>query len=184
MTAGEATGPMDVLAFWRDAGPDKWFKKDAAFDAEITRRFLALWQAAAAGELAAWEAVPESALALVIVLDQFPRNMFRGNCRTYASDALARAVANRAIARGFDRQTPHIERQFFYLPFQHSENLADQERCLDLARAYGDDEFTKYAEQHADIIRRFGRFPHRNAALARATSPEEQAFLDAGGFAG
>jgi uncharacterized protein (DUF924 family) len=189
MTAGagdgatDATGPA-VLAFWRDAGPDKWFKKDAAFDAEITRRFLALWQAAAAGELAAWEAVPESALALVIVLDQFPRNMFRGNGRTYASDALARAVANRAIARGFDRQIPHDERQFFYMPFMHSENLADQERCVDLARAYGDDEFTKYAEQHADIIRRFGRFPHRNATLARATSPEEQAFLDAGGFAG
>ena len=178
------TAPTDVLAFWRDAGPDKWFKKDAAFDAEITRRFLAWWHAAAAGELAAWDAMPESALALVLVLDQFPRNMFRGNGRTYASDALARAVANRAIARGFDQQTPHGERQFFYLPFMHSEHLADQERCVDLARVYGDDEFAKYAELHADIIRRFGRFPHRNATLARATSPEEQAFLDAGGFAG
>ena len=185
MTAGvDGVGPADVLAFWRAAGPDKWFKKDAAFDAEIGRRFLALWQAAAAGELASWEAVPESALALVIVLDQFPRNMFRGNGRTYASDALARAVANRAIERGFDQQMPRGERQFFYLPFMHSENLADQERCVDLARAYGDDEFNKYAEQHTDIIRRFGRFPHRNATLARATSPEEQAFLDAGGFAG
>jgi uncharacterized protein (DUF924 family) len=177
-------GATDVLAFWRSAGPDSWFKKDAAFDAEITRRFLALWHAAAAGELASWEAMPDSALALVIVLDQFPRNMFRGNGRTYASDALGRAVANRAIGHGFDRQVPHAERQFFYLPFMHSENLADQERCVDLARTYADDQFTKYAELHADIIRRFGRFPHRNATLARATSPEEQAFLDAGGFAG
>ena len=180
---GGATG-ADVLLFWRGAGPDKWFKKDTAFDAEIVRRFLGPWQAAAAGELAAWEATPEGALALVIVLDQFPRNMFRGNGRTYDSDALARAVANRAIARGFDQQMPRDERQFFYLPFMHSENLTDQERCVDLARAYGDDEFTKYAEQHADIVRRFGRFPHRNAILGRATSPEEQAFLDQGGFAG
>jgi uncharacterized protein (DUF924 family) len=185
MTSGaDGVGPADVLAFWRAAGPDKWFKKDTAFDAEIVRRFLALWQAAAAGELAAWEATPESALALVIVLDQFPRNMFRGNGRTYDSDTLARAVADRAIARGFDQQMPRGERQFFYLPFMHSENLGDQERCVDLARAYGDDVFTKYAEQHADIVRRFGRFPHRNVMLGRATSAEEQAFLDEGGFAG
>jgi uncharacterized protein (DUF924 family) len=183
MTAVAVT-PAEVLAFWRAAGPDKWFTKDEAFDADIRARFLPAYEAAADGKLAALEATAEGALALVIVLDQFPRNMFRGNGRTYASDALARAVANRAIARGFDRQIPHDERQFFYMPFMHSENLADQERCVDLARAYGDDEFTKYAEQHADIIRRFGRFPHRNATLARATSPEEQAFLDAGGFAG
>ena len=128
--------------------------------------------------------MPEGALALVIALDQFPRNMFRGDVRTYASDERARAVADRAIRRGFDRQVAQPERQFFYLPFMHSENLIDQERCLDLARSYGDDEFTKYAEQHAEIIRRFGRFPHRNAILGRASSAEEQAFLDAGGFAG
>ena len=181
---GDAVEPADVLAFWRGAGPSKWFKKDAAFDAEIGRRFLALWQAAVAGDLVAWEATPQSALALVLVLDQFPRNMFRGSGRTYESDALARDVANRAIARGFDQQMPRGERQFFYLPFMHSENLGDQERCVDLAQAYGDDEFTKYAVQHADIVRRFGRFPHRNAILGRATSPEEQAFLDEGGFAG
>ena len=128
--------------------------------------------------------MPEGALALVIALDQFPRNMFRGDVRTYASDERARAVADRAIRRGFDRQVAQPERQFFYLPFMHSENLIDQERCLDLARSYGDDEFTKYAEQHAEIIRRFGRFPHRNAILGRASSAEEQAFLDAGGFSG
>ena len=180
----EAIGPIEVLAFWRTAGPDKWFEKDEAFDAEIAARFSCLWQAGRDGKLAPWEETPESALALVIVLDQFPRNMFRGDPRTYETDGVARAVADRAIKRGFDRQVPHAERQFFYLPFQHSENLADQERCVALARGYGDDEFTKYAEQHADIIRRFGRFPHRNATLGRATRPQEQAFLDGGGFAG
>jgi uncharacterized protein (DUF924 family) len=182
--AAQPYRPLDVLAFWRDAGPKKWFKKDAAFDAEITRRFLDLWHAAVGGRLAAWEQKPEGALALVIVLDQLPRNMFRGHARTYEADALARAAADRALARGFDQQVASPERQFFYLPLQHSEDLADQERCVALARGYGDDEFTRYAEQHADIIRRFGRFPHRNAILGRTTTPEEQAFLDGGGFAG
>jgi uncharacterized protein (DUF924 family) len=176
--------PVDVLEFWRAAGPDRWFTKDAAFDAEITRRFLATYQAAAASRLAPWEATPDSALALVVTLDQFPRNMFRGDARTFAADPLARAVADRALTRGFDQRVPRPERQFFYLPFGHSELLADQERSLALARRYGDDEFTKYAVQHADIIRRFGRFPHRNAVLGRSTTPDEQAFLDSGGFAG
>jgi uncharacterized protein (DUF924 family) len=180
----EAAGPMDVIAFWRAAGPDKWFSKDSAFDAEIAARFFRLWRAAADGELARWEETPEGALALVIVLDQFPRNMFRGEARTYETDAAARAVADRALRRGFDRQVAQLERQFLYMPFMHSEDPADQDRCVELARGYGDDEFTRYAEHHAGIVRRFGRFPHRNAALRRATSPEEQAFLDAGGFAG
>jgi uncharacterized protein (DUF924 family) len=182
--AARASSPLDVLAFWRAAGPGKWFKKDAAFDAEITRRFLEVWRAAVSGRLADWEETPEGALALVIVLDQFPRNMFRGDARTYEGDALARAAAGRALAHGFDQQVPRRDRQFFYLPLEHSENLDDQERCVALARGYGDDEFTKHAEQHADIIRRFGRFPHRNAILGRTTTPEEQAFLDDGGFAG
>ena len=177
-------GPKEVLAFWQGAGPDKWFEKDPAFDAEIAARFTALWQDAADGKLSQWEATPEGALALIIVLDQFPRNIFRGDARTYEADAIARAVADRALARGFDQQVSSLERQFFYLPFMHSENLPDQERCVDLAHHYGDDEFTKYAEQHADIVRRFGRFPHRNVILGRATTPEEQAFLDDGGFAG
>jgi uncharacterized protein (DUF924 family) len=180
----EAIDPMEVLAFWRAAGPDMWFEKDAAFDAEVAARFSCLWQAARDGKLAPWEETPQAALALLIVLDQFPRNMFRGDRRAYETDGLARSVADRAIGRGFDRQASHAERQFFYLPFQHPEDVADQERCIALARGYGDDEFTKYAERHADIIRRFGRFPHRNAPLGRATRPQEQAFLDAGGFAG
>jgi uncharacterized protein (DUF924 family) len=179
-----AARPADVLAFWRAAGADKWFEKSEAFDLEVRRRFLSLWHAVRAGELVYWEETPEGALARVIVLDQFPRNMFRDDRRTYATDELARGVAERAIGRGFDRQVSHPERQFFYLPFMHSENLADHERCLELARRYGDDEFSKYAEQHADIIRRFGRFPHRNAVLGRDATLKEQAFLDNGGFAG
>jgi uncharacterized protein (DUF924 family) len=176
--------PEDVLAFWRAAGPDKWFKKDCAFDAEVSSRFFETWQVAAGGRLAAWEDTPERALALVIILDQFPRNMFRGDARSYATDPLARVVAERALARGFDRQVPEIERQFFFLPFMHSENAVDQERCLALAKTYGDEEFSKYAELHLDIIRRFGRFPHRNPTLGRSMTAEEQAFLDGGGFAG
>jgi uncharacterized protein (DUF924 family) len=176
--------PESVLAFWRAAGPDKWFEKDTAFDDDIRARFLETYEAAAAGRLADWEQTTEGALALTIVLDQFPRNMFRGDPRTYAADPLARAVAGRALARSFDRQAPPPEWQFFYLPFEHSEKLADQERCCALFAAAGDADLLKWAQQHADIIRRFGRFPHRNAVLGRATTPEEQAFLDGGGFKG
>jgi len=173
-----------AIAFWRAAGPTKWFNKDAGFDRDITARFLAVHEAAAAGTLANWETTPAGALALLLLLDQFPRNMFRGSARAFASDPQALAVAERAIARGFDTAAASGERIFFYLPFMHSENLADQERSRALVRELRDDEQEKYAEIHADIIRRFGRFPHRNAVLGRATTPEEQAFLDAGGFAG
>ena len=173
-----------VLAFWRSAGPDKWFKKDTAFDDEIRARFLATYEAAARGELAAWKETREGALALAILLDQFPRNMFRGSARAFEADPLALAVAARAIECGFDLQLPVQERSFFYLPFEHSERIADQERCCELFRATGDAELLKWAELHADIVRRFGRFPHRNAALGRVTTLEEQAFLDSGGFAG
>jgi uncharacterized protein (DUF924 family) len=180
---GGAAAPQDVLAFWRAAGPDKWFAKDAAFDAEIAEKFLATYEAAAAGALA-WGTTAEGALALLIVLDQFPRNIFRGSARAFAADPLAREVAVRAIDRGFDGQVAPAERSFFYLPFEHSETLADQERCIALNRASHDADALKWAEIHADIIRRFGRFPHRNAVLGRATTAEEQAFLDGGGFAG
>jgi uncharacterized protein (DUF924 family) len=176
--------PESVLAFWREAGHEKWFTKNTAFDETIRSRFLETCEAAAAEKLSDWERTAEGALALTIVLDQFPRNMFRGDARTYAADALARAVAERALARGFDRQVPPPEWQFFYLPFEHSEALPDQERCCALFRSTGDAELLKWAQQHADIIRTFGRFPHRNAVLGRATTPEEQAFLDGGGFKG
>jgi uncharacterized protein (DUF924 family) len=178
-----AAAPQDVLAFWRAAGPDKWFTKDTVFDDDIRTRFLATYEAAAARTLA-WDDTAEGALALLIVLDQFPRNMFRGSARAFAADPLAREIATRAIARGLDSQVAVAERGFFYLPFEHSETLADQQRCVALNRATGDADALKWAELHADIIRRFGRFPHRNAVLGRATTAEEQAFLDGGGFAG
>lgn len=176
--------PESVLTFWREAGPKKWFTKDSALDEAIRARFLETYQAAAAEKLSAWERTAEGALALAIMLDQFPRNMFRGDARTYAADALARAVAERALARGFDRQVSSPEWQFFYLPFEHSESLPDQERCCALFAAAGDADLLRWAELHADIIRRFGRFPHRNAVLGRATTPDEQAFLDGDGFKG
>lgn len=176
--------PDDVLAFWRDAGPDRWFVKDDAFDAAIRAKFLATYEAAAAGKLDRWEATAEGALALVIVLDQFPRNMFRGEARCFASDPLARAVANTALKRGYDQDIPEKERGFFFLPFMHSEDVTDQQRCVELFRTAGDDYGLKFALEHADIIRRFGRFPHRNLMLGRDTTLEEQAFLESGGFKG
>jgi len=180
--AEAAVTPADILAFWRDAGPDRWYTRDDAFDAKVRRRFLDLWRKAAAGELSAWESSDDGALALVIVLDQFPRNMFRGDAMTYASDALAREVSHRALSRGADARVDPALRQFLHLPFMHSEHLADQLRCIELSRKASDTESLKWAEHHADIIRRFGRFPHRNRILGRATTPEEQAFLDEGGF--
>jgi len=173
----------DIIGFWRAAGPEKWFEKDTDFDEEIRRRFLAVHEAAAAGKLAAWEESAEGTLALLILLDQFPRNMFRGSARAFATDAQARTVAAGALLRGFDGAIADM-RSFFYLPFEHSEDMADQERCTALYKAAGDTDGLKWAELHADIIRRFGRFPHRNAILGRTTTPEEQAFLDSGGFAG
>jgi uncharacterized protein (DUF924 family) len=176
--------PAEVIAFWREAGPERWFNKDTAFDDDIRRRFLGVHEDAAAGKLSRWEQSAEGALALLILLDQFPRNMFRGEARAFASDPLARAIAAGALVRGFDAQAPDGMRGFFYLPFEHSESLADQERAVVFYKAIGDADGLKWAEIHADIIRRFGRFPHRNAALGRVTTPEEQQFLDDGGFAG
>jgi uncharacterized protein (DUF924 family) len=183
MTAPLASA-ADIVAFWREAGPDKWFDKIPAFDDDIRRRFLPTHEAAAAGKLAAWEQTAQGALALLLLLDQFPRNMFRGQARAFATDPLAMAVTANAIIRGFDSQVPPELRAFFYVVFEHSENLADQERGIALYKAAGDADGLKWAELHADIIRRFGRFPHRNPALGRTSTPQEQAFLDSGGFAG
>jgi uncharacterized protein (DUF924 family) len=174
----------DVLAFWLAAGSERWFEHDAAFDTAIRERFAATYADAAAGLLNAWETWPQGALALVLALDQFPRNMFRDSARAYATDPPARAAAERAIAKGFDRLIDLPLRAFFYLPFEHSEDIADQERAVALIGATGDYDSLKWAELHADIIRRFGRFPHRNAVLGRNTTPEEQEFLNAGGFSG
>ena len=174
----------DVLDFWFSAGHAKWFTKDEAFDAEVTRRFLAVYEAADNGELTVWETAPDSALAKIIVFDQFPRNMFRGSARAFHTDEKARGVADRALVRHFDEKVAHERRTFLYLPFMHSEDPRDQERSVRLYKAAGNADDLKYAEQHAAIIHRFGRFPHRNAVLGRGTTPEEQAFLDGGGFTG
>jgi uncharacterized protein (DUF924 family) len=185
MTENQPTiSPGDVVTFWTEAGPKRWFSKDDAFDTSIRARFLSTHEEAAAGKLASWESSPEGSLALLILLDQFPRNMFRGDRRSYATDPLALAIAERAIARGDDTRVPAAMRGFFYLPHQHVEDLAMQERGVALYAAAGNADGQKWAEVHADIIRRFGRFPHRNALLGRSTTSEEQAFLDAGGFAG
>jgi uncharacterized protein (DUF924 family) len=176
--------PADVVTFWREAGPDRWFNKDAQFDAEIHARFLALHEAAARGDLKEWETTAEGMLALLILLDQFPRNMFRGTARAFATDPEARALVASALLNGFDAQVAPEMRSFFYLAFEHSEDMADQERGIALYTAAGDADGLKWAHIHADIVRRFGRFPHRNAALGRTTTPEEQKFLDEGGFAG
>jgi len=176
--------PAEIVAFWRDAGTERWWKKDDAFDTGIRSRFLALWEHARDGGLSSWRTSDDGLLALVIVLDQFPRNMFRNDARTYATDALAREVASQAIAAGADQRVDRELRQFLYMPFMHSEALDDQERCVALFRAIGEPENAKYADGHADIVRRFGRFPHRNKILGRATTAAEQTFLDEGGFSG
>jgi uncharacterized protein (DUF924 family) len=170
------------VAFWSAAGPRKWFVKDDEFDRQLRERFLGLHEQAARGALAGWRDQAESALALVLLLDQFPRNAFRGTARMYATDALARHEADRAVVAGFDRQVAPALRIFFYLPFEHSESLADQERSVALQQDMS--ELLKYALEHRDIVRCFGRFPHRNAILGRESTAEELAFLESGGFAG
>ncbi|MBX3659377.1 MAG: DUF924 family protein [Ramlibacter sp.] len=173
----------DVIHFWREAGPSKWFRKDEAFDTAFRNRFLAAHEAAVRGELSAWSTTADGALALLVLLDQFPRNAFRGTARMFATDAQARDVARAALAAGQDQQTDEALRNFFYLPFMHSEDPSDQDLAEELTRPL-DPENHKFAVIHRDIIRKYGRFPHRNAVLGRATTPDEQQFLDDGGFAG
>jgi uncharacterized protein (DUF924 family) len=186
MPAADASTLEGLVAFWRDAGPHRWFAKDAAFDADFRTRFLTAHEAAARGELGFLADAAARALGLVVLLDQFPRNAFRGEARMYASDALARAEAGRAIERGFDRTLDEADaplRLFFYLPFMHSEDLADHARSLELFAAIGGEPL-RFARHHHDIVARFGRFPHRNAVLGRPSTAEEKDFLAAGGFAG
>ncbi|MBI1252690.1 MAG: DUF924 family protein [Alphaproteobacteria bacterium] len=178
------TTPADIIAFWTEAGPGKWFKKDESFDGAIRTRFEALHHAAARGECADWEQSPEGALALLLLLDQFPRNLYRGSAHAFATDGLALRIARDAVASLQDAATDMPLRLFFYLPFEHSEHAADQAEAVRLIAATGDADYLRFAQLHADIIARFGRFPHRNAALGRTTTPEEQDFLASGGFAG
>lgn len=176
--------PAQVIDFWMEAGREKWFGRDPEFDALIRDRFLPLHEIAARGDLPGWDASPEGAFALLLLLDQFPRNMFRGTPRAFASDSRALALAQAAVARGFDARFPVEVKLFFYLPFMHAEDLAHQRRCEALCAAAGHEEGLHYAIVHREVIEKFGRFPHRNPILGRPMLPEEQAFLDAGGFSG
>jgi uncharacterized protein (DUF924 family) len=172
-----------LIAFWNALGLEGWFAKDPAFDASFRNRFLPLHQAAARRDLDHWAETPRGALALLILLDQFPRNAIRGTAHILATDALALSFARDFLRRGHDLVLPPELRLFFYLPFTHSEDPADQEVSLQRRRALGP-RLERHAAAHVDIIRRFGRFPHRNALLGRATTPAEAAFLAAGGFCG
>ena len=166
--------PDDVLTFWFAAGQRRrWYAAEEAFDAEIQRRFLPTYEAACLGDLDAWRDDAKSLLALIIVLDQFPRNMFRGSARAFASDAQARRSTKEGIARGFNRaMRSGVRRDFFYMPLMHSEALEDHD--LLLGCGHGDN---RYAREHREIIARFGRYPHRNAALGRVSTAEEAAYL-------
>ena len=174
----------DVLEFWFGLPDEAHFTKDAALDADITARFGAALEEAKTGGLDAWLKTPDGALALVILLDQFSRNIHRGSAETFAGDAKALAIADELLRSGSYRQLPQDRVRWLVIPFMHSEQLADQERCVELCKEHGLDETTPYAIDHADIIRKFGRFPHRNGLLNRAMLPEEQKFLDDGGFSG
>jgi uncharacterized protein (DUF924 family) len=176
--------PNDVVGYWHTAGPDKWFKKNVAFDEAIRLKFESTHHRAARSEYDGWAASADGALALLILLDQFPRNLYRSSAHAFATDPKARAIARAAIEAGFDKQVDPALRNFFYLPFEHSEDIADQDYGLALVAEAGVEDDLKWAGIHRDIIARFGRFPHRNHALGRATTAEEQEFLDEGGFAG
>jgi uncharacterized protein (DUF924 family) len=187
--AGDATmltEPAEAAAvvdFWRDAGPKRWFKRDDAFDAQFRERFLAAHERAARGELDGWLATPGGALALALLLDQLPRNAFRGTPRMYATDGQAQRVARIALERGHDAQVPQELRNFLYLPFMHSEDPADHGISVAKTAALGGEPH-RYALHHRDIVARFGRFPHRNAILGRASTRAEEQFIAEGGFGG
>jgi len=181
--------PEEVLAFWfgREGEEDygvfreAWFTKDPDFDREIRDRFEDVYEDGVAGELEVWKEEARSCLALIIVLDQFPRNMFRGEARMYVADGLALAAARYAVEHAYDRELPPFQRMFVYLPFEHSENLEDQRFSLELFRRLaeqtGSEDLIIYAMRHLRVIERFGRFPHRNEILGRLTTPEEAEFL-------
>jgi uncharacterized protein (DUF924 family) len=178
--------PGEIIEFWQSAGSERWFAKDGAFDAEIRTRFEGLHHQAARGELAEWSGSWQGSLALLLLLDQFPRNLYRGSGHAFATDPLALSLARAAIAAGQDQAAPAALRVFFYLPFEHSEALSDQDQCVNFCEALDSEggNWAQWARLHREIIVRFARFPHRNAALGRKTTAEEQEFLDSGGFSG
>jgi len=176
------TNPQDIVAFWTvEVGEARWFNGGAELDAQITQRFRDVWDAAKRGDLSDWEAGADGALALILVLDQFPRNMFRNHADSFSTDALARGVAERAVDKGFDRKVPENLRAFFYMPFMHAEDIADQDRSVALftERLGKDSSNYSYALEHRAEIARFGRFPSRNNALGRQSTEQERDFLAA-----
>lgn len=172
-----------VIAFWRAAGPTMWFAKDSEFDRRFRERFAGLYAAAKSGALEHWLESADGSLGLILLLDQYPRNSFRGTSLMYDTDAAARRAADIAIAARHDRTVEPAMQVFMYLPFGHSEDLADQDRAVALVRRLGEPS-QSHATRHRDIIRRFGRFPHRNSILGRIRTPEEQRYLDNGGYSG
>jgi uncharacterized protein (DUF924 family) len=177
--------PVEVLDFWLgEVGPDGWYKGGADLDAQCRDRFAEVWQAAHDGGLEHWVDGTVGTLAYLIVTDQLSRNMHRDTPRAFACDARALAAAKLALEQGWDMNAPEPERQFFYMPFEHSEVPADQAMAVHLmeTRMASDPDMALHARAHAEIIRRFSRFPTRNAALARTSTPEEQVYLDQGGY--
>jgi uncharacterized protein (DUF924 family) len=176
--------PHDIIAFWSKAGPARWFTKDAAFDGQLSVRFRRALAEARRGAFDHWAETSEGALALIIMLDQFSRNIHRGSPLMFAADARALALAKRSVARGFHQGFPAPQRMWFFMPYEHAEDLDAQWRCVALFESTGLSDMVYYARMHRDIIQRFGRFPHRNPVLGRRSSAEEIAFLKAGGFSG
>ena len=165
----------DVLTYWFGLKPEQWWKSDPEVDDEIRERFKQRWAQERRIPVDSFLGDPLTALAAVILFDQFPRNMFRGHAEQFATDQMALAIAKGAVARGFDERLEAKERQFLYMPFQHSEDLGDQKQSVQLFTALNDDYLLGYAQKHHDVIERFGRFPHRNAILGRASRPAETA---------
>lgn len=169
----------EILTFWfSDEVKPKWFNSTPAFDDQLRNSYQRVWGLARAGTYDHWELEPEGVLALVIILDQFPLNMFRNDARQYSTEAHARKVADRAIDQGFDETLTPEQKAFLYLPFMHSESLADQDRAVELYDRAGLEDNLRYAHHHRDVIRRFGRFPHRNEALGRTSTREEMEYLE------
>jgi uncharacterized protein (DUF924 family) len=178
--------PEEILSFWLDeVGEAKWYVAEEALDATVRDRFLTTWEAAMEGRFGLWLTHPTGALAYVVLLDQFPRNMFRDSARAFASDGVALAAAKQAIHRGWDLRIDEPARQFFYLPLMHSENLCDQDRCIRLMKERMPQTGASnllHARAHREVIRKFGRFPTRNAALSRPSTAAESGYLSDGGY--
>ena len=168
----------DVLKFWFGLKPEQWWKSDPELDHRVRQTFLKLWAEKRQLPVESFLTDPLSAAAAVILFDQFPRNMFRGDAEQFATDHLALAIAKGALDRGFDEKLAHDERKFLFMPFEHSEKLDDQNRAVLLFTQLGDEEQVRYAKKHRDVIERFGRFPHRNKLLGRAPRPAEIAAGD------